>query len=528
MDRNLKIFLCHASPDKAKVRRLYHELREAGLDPWLDEENILPGQDWDEAIRDAIRTSDYFLACLSKAAIDRRGFFQKEIKLALDVLDEMPEGKIYLIPIRLDNCEIPQRLRHRQAVDLFGFRTRGFTRLLMTIASQSPGFVKSIGLDDSSRDIQSDFQNGRFRQDEGNEPSPSKADLTNLHNLLQKKEKDLESASEETRKMLLYLAGPDAAYRGCIRDESESRNIRCSDLHRIDHLWSSLAPEALAKQFPRVVIERKVEIEWRLFPELRAILERLRQCGLDCFVWYMRHDGEILSGPLDRWLYPCLQSLRETAPVAYGLLNLSYTLSTLWSIPRSVLAQGLSRVEVPEWKEYGWGDGNTQSVINDSLSVLAEYSLIYRLSPDSYSLHSFVQDYLSDSMEDEELAEWVSLVIKAIDLIFPDPEEDMDWPSQSTISLHLMLFADEGTRSWRVMKVWQKAWRSHEGANLLTKLGVHVMRREKYVGSKRKAAWCLASARSFLIENYGEDDIRVKNIAQYQTELEEKHSANDL
>jgi formylglycine-generating enzyme required for sulfatase activity len=90
--------------------------------------------DWDLEIRRAIRGSKFFLACLSKESIDKRGYVQKELKMALDVLDEMPEGKIYLIPVRLEACRVPERLRSRQWVDLF--TPRGFEKLRRALDSE--------------------------------------------------------------------------------------------------------------------------------------------------------------------------------------------------------------------------------------------------------------------------------------------------------------------------------------------------------------------------------------------------------
>jgi formylglycine-generating enzyme required for sulfatase activity len=129
-----RIFLCHAKEDKARVIELYQQLKAAGYSPWLDEEDLLPGVDWDLEIRRAIRGSAFFLACLSKESIDKRGYVQKELKMGLDVLDEMPEGKIYLIPVRFEACEVPERLRSRQWVDLFA--PRGFERLKRVLDSE--------------------------------------------------------------------------------------------------------------------------------------------------------------------------------------------------------------------------------------------------------------------------------------------------------------------------------------------------------------------------------------------------------
>jgi len=47
-----RIFLCYAKEDKARVRKVYHRLRAIdGFEPWLDEEDLLPGQDWDYEIK---------------------------------------------------------------------------------------------------------------------------------------------------------------------------------------------------------------------------------------------------------------------------------------------------------------------------------------------------------------------------------------------------------------------------------------------------------------------------------------------
>jgi hypothetical protein len=52
-------------------------------------------------------------------SINKEGFVQKEIRIALDVADEKPEGTIFVIPARLEQCDVPQRLSHLHWVDLF-------------------------------------------------------------------------------------------------------------------------------------------------------------------------------------------------------------------------------------------------------------------------------------------------------------------------------------------------------------------------------------------------------------------------
>ncbi len=129
--RRLRVFLCHSSGDKLSVRDLHWRLKEANVDPWLDEENLLPGQTWEEEIRRAVRNSDIVVVCLSRAAIGKTGYVQKEIKFALDVADEQPEGAIFLIPLKLEECDIPERLRHLQWVSYF--QENGFEKLLAAL-----------------------------------------------------------------------------------------------------------------------------------------------------------------------------------------------------------------------------------------------------------------------------------------------------------------------------------------------------------------------------------------------------------
>jgi len=51
--------------------------------------------------------------------VAKRGYVQREMKLALDMWEEVPEGQIFAIPIRLDACQIPEQFKPIQWVDLF-------------------------------------------------------------------------------------------------------------------------------------------------------------------------------------------------------------------------------------------------------------------------------------------------------------------------------------------------------------------------------------------------------------------------
>lgn len=118
--RKLRVFLCHASQDKPIVRDLHKKmLAEIWIDPWLDEERLLPGQDWNLEIEKAVEASDAVLVCVSSISVAKEGYVQKELRKVLDIALEKLEGGIFVIPIRLDDCELPRRLEDKQALDYF-------------------------------------------------------------------------------------------------------------------------------------------------------------------------------------------------------------------------------------------------------------------------------------------------------------------------------------------------------------------------------------------------------------------------
>jgi hypothetical protein len=117
------------------VRKLYHRLRGDGFDPWLDEENLEPGQHWEKEIARAVRNSDVVIVCLSHDSTTKTGYVQKEIKFALDVADRQPEDAVFLIPVKLEECAVPERLSQWHWVSLF--EERGYDRLLRSLTRRS-------------------------------------------------------------------------------------------------------------------------------------------------------------------------------------------------------------------------------------------------------------------------------------------------------------------------------------------------------------------------------------------------------
>lgn len=129
--KNLSVFISYASEDLEKIYAINETLQRAGYETWFDQEKLLPGQDWDLEISNALSAADFFIACISSHSVTKSGYVQKELKRALSILDEQPEGKIYLIPVRLEECKVPHQFQKIQYCDLF--HKNGMKRLLKAL-----------------------------------------------------------------------------------------------------------------------------------------------------------------------------------------------------------------------------------------------------------------------------------------------------------------------------------------------------------------------------------------------------------
>ena len=114
----LQIFLAHSDDDDAAAADLYNRLQQQGYRPWRRQQDVLPGQRKQSTITRAVKESDVFMACLSSRSINKPGYVQKEFKLALNEQAERPPGAVYLIPVRLDNCDIPELRQEEYGINL--------------------------------------------------------------------------------------------------------------------------------------------------------------------------------------------------------------------------------------------------------------------------------------------------------------------------------------------------------------------------------------------------------------------------
>ncbi|MEJ7746424.1 MAG: TIR domain-containing protein [Luteimonas sp.] len=115
----LRAFLSYAREDRERVEGYFDALSHGGYDPWMDCRKILPGQNWEAEIDHALTSANVVLAFLSKSSVSKRGFVQREVNFALDRLKYKLPTDIYLIPLLLEQCDVPTHLASRlQYIDL--------------------------------------------------------------------------------------------------------------------------------------------------------------------------------------------------------------------------------------------------------------------------------------------------------------------------------------------------------------------------------------------------------------------------
>jgi hypothetical protein len=122
-------FISYVREDRRRVDRLEEFLKAHGVPVWRDIHDVGPGEDWHAKIREAIAADSLvFIACFSRNSEARQRSYQRdELLLAIEQFRLRPPERPYILPIRFDDCDIPdleigggRTLNSLNYVDLFG------------------------------------------------------------------------------------------------------------------------------------------------------------------------------------------------------------------------------------------------------------------------------------------------------------------------------------------------------------------------------------------------------------------------
>jgi hypothetical protein len=105
-----KVFISYVQENSTEVARLVKELRGRGINVWLDKDSLLPGVKWKDAIRNAIRDGDFFIACFSEEYYQKdKTYMNEELIIAIEELRTVASNKTWFIPVILNECNVPAR-----------------------------------------------------------------------------------------------------------------------------------------------------------------------------------------------------------------------------------------------------------------------------------------------------------------------------------------------------------------------------------------------------------------------------------
>lgn len=127
------VFISYAREDAPLAEELREQLRREGYQPWMDIHNLSGGTNWRLAIASAIRSCDFFIACISSRSANKQ-VVAEEVQFGLNIWREKFEPAAFFLPVRLEDCRIPEEpegLGRLQWVDLFV--PDGFVRLVQAI-----------------------------------------------------------------------------------------------------------------------------------------------------------------------------------------------------------------------------------------------------------------------------------------------------------------------------------------------------------------------------------------------------------
>ena len=104
------VFISYVSKNIEIVDQFYQELKSHSIQVWRDREDIAPGLRWKREIRRAIQQGAFFIACFSKEYDESaKTYVNEELTIAIEELRQRPIDQAWFIPVKLNECEIPDR-----------------------------------------------------------------------------------------------------------------------------------------------------------------------------------------------------------------------------------------------------------------------------------------------------------------------------------------------------------------------------------------------------------------------------------
>lgn len=113
-----EVFISYAREDYKVAEEIYESLVQQRYSPWLDKKKLKVGANWDYEIQKALKKSTFVILLLSSTSVSKRGYVQREFRRAIEYSETKLIDDIYIIPILLDKCEVPESLGKFQWIEI--------------------------------------------------------------------------------------------------------------------------------------------------------------------------------------------------------------------------------------------------------------------------------------------------------------------------------------------------------------------------------------------------------------------------
>mgnify|MGYP001795083661 CR=1 FL=1 len=102
-----RVFISYAREDAEQARTIYAQMEKGGLNPWMDEFDLPLGARWRNEVSRVIQVTDYVIVAISKQSREKNGNYKSEIAQALAVAEKLDDTQCKIVPLVLDESEIP-------------------------------------------------------------------------------------------------------------------------------------------------------------------------------------------------------------------------------------------------------------------------------------------------------------------------------------------------------------------------------------------------------------------------------------
>lgn len=110
---SLNVFISYAKEDQIIAEKYYEWLEKSGFNPWMDVKKLIAGQNWEFEIDRALNKANVVILLLSSSSVGKRGFVRREFNDAMNNLKYKQQDDIYIIPIIIGDCDVPNDISRR-------------------------------------------------------------------------------------------------------------------------------------------------------------------------------------------------------------------------------------------------------------------------------------------------------------------------------------------------------------------------------------------------------------------------------